>query len=191
MAQRIHIEELKIEVDTEVGSWRTFLRNFELAAITTDFRDKHAVGDDGEKEAAAQHRKAAILLQAIGKQGMKIFNNFGVDLKDIKYEEVKTKFEQYFEGGESVDLIRYRFFAGRQREGETMERFISRMEDLGDQCQLQGVRDDIVKNVIIQGMKDETFKREIIRKENLTLTGLKSASAMHESADRTAKELGK
>ena len=97
MAQRIHIEELKIEVDNEVGSWRTFLRNFELAAITTDFRDKHAVGDDGEKEAVAQHRKAAILLQAIGKQGMRIFNSFGIDLKDIRYEAVKTKFDQYFE----------------------------------------------------------------------------------------------
>ena len=111
MAHRIHIEELKIEVDNEVGSWRKFLRNFELAAITTDFRDTHAEGDDEAKKAVAQRSKAAILLQAIGKHGMRIFNNFGIELKGIEYEAVKTKFDEYFEGRESVDLLRYRFFA--------------------------------------------------------------------------------
>ena len=146
------------------------MRNFELAAITTDFGDKRAV--------------AAMLLQAIGKQGMRIFNHFGIDVKDIKSEEVKNKFDEYFKGR---DFLRYKFFAGKQREGEAMEQVISRMEDLREQCQLQGIREDIIKNVIIQGVKDETFKGDLIKKKKLTLDGLKSAYAMYESADKMAK----
>lgn len=56
-------------------------------------------GNDGDKEAKMSKNKRAALLISSGPEGMEIFYNFGVNVADIRYENLVTIFEEHFAKG--------------------------------------------------------------------------------------------
>ena len=96
MACKINIPELKIQPQNEMDSWLKFINRFKIATIATDFGHKINIEDEVQKAAETEKRKEAALLNAIGEDGMKIFAGFGIEVEDIRYKRVVTRFEEYF-----------------------------------------------------------------------------------------------
>ena len=98
MACKINIPELKIQPQNKMDSWLKFINRFKIATIATDFGNKINIEDEVQKAAETEKRKGAALLNAIGKDRMEIFEGFGIEVKDIRYERAVTRFEEYFIG---------------------------------------------------------------------------------------------
>ena len=81
MASRVvSVPRLVVDADNELGSWNKFLSRFEIAVINVDFMDKlpKDASEEAVREAVARedHRKGAALLNAMGEEGMSIFDTF-------------------------------------------------------------------------------------------------------------------
>lgn len=57
--------------------------------------------------------KVVILFYSIGFKGFEIFNIFNISLDEVKIEDVKVKFDLYFELCKNFIMCRYMFFIRR------------------------------------------------------------------------------
>ena len=189
MASNIQIQPLKVETHNETESWRRFLRRFEVAAINVDFGAKVTkTGADLKKEVSK--RKAASLLSCMGDEGMAIFDTFGLEVQDIKYEELRGRFDQYFSGRENKTILRHRFLSMGQREGESLSDFVQRVKSASGPCGWGDMSEDMPVHVVLKGLVNEELKGELLRKEKLKMTDVMAICARFEAAERTVREFG-
>ena len=118
MACNINIPELKIQPKNEMTSRLKFINRFKIAAIATDFGHKANIEDEEQKAAEKEKRKEAALLKAIGEDEIETFEGFGIEVDDIKYAALVTRFEEYFRGRENKTILRHKLFNSRQKPGE-------------------------------------------------------------------------
>ena len=185
MAGKFKIAELKVEKHNEVESWKRFKNRFEIAALTVDFGAK-VVEDDAEKKAAEiSKRKAATLVCNLGETGMAIFETFNIKVEELRYDDIVTKFENYFEGRENKTMLRHRFLNSKQQPGEELTTFIQRISALATSSKLGDLEDDLIVHVIINGVSDEKLKSAILQMEVLNLEKAKEKCTQFETAERT------
>ena len=143
MASRVvNVPRLVVDEDNELGSWNKFLSRFEIAVINVDFMDKlpKEASEEAIREAVARedHRKGAALLNAIGEEGMAIFDTFEIPVHNIGYKDLLKRFEQHFGRRENVIILRHRFLGSKQSEGESISNFIRRVSVAAGACASKG-----------------------------------------------------
>ena len=189
MACKINIPELKIQPQNEMDSWLKFINRFKIATIATDFGYKINMEDEVQKAAETEKRKGAALLNAIGEDGMEIFEGFGIEVEDIRYERVVARFEEYFRGRENKTILRHRLFNSRQKPGEEQSDFIKRMKRLASQCQLAALENDMAVHAIINGLEDDKLRSVLLQRADLDINVLETTCAQFAAAERTVGEL--
>lgn len=188
-ARQVVIPPLKVEDHNEKESWKKFLRRFQIAVIGKTFLNKDEDLEGEEKERVESHRKGAMLLNCIGEQGMEIFDTFGVEVTNIQYEDLERRFEEFFTRRENKILLRHRMLVCEQKDEEDVTGFIERVTKMAGQCQFGALKEDMIMQVVIKGMKDDKLRNDLLVKADLTLDELKATCLRYESADRTAMEL--
>lgn len=188
-ARQVIIPPLKVEEHNEKESWKKFLRRFQIAVIGKTFLNKDEDLEEGEKERVESHRKGAMLLNCIGEQGMEIFDTFGIEVTNIRYGDLETRFEEFFTRRENKILLRHRMLVSEQKDEEDVTGFMERVTKMASQCQFGALREDMIMQVVIKGMKDDKLRNDLLVMADLTLEVLKATCLRYESADRTAMEL--
>lgn len=92
--------------ESNVTEWKEWWQHFELYLLATGL-DK-----------APEKRKIAIMLHTIGGKALQIYNAF------------KKKFDRHFEPRKHITMIRYRFFTKAQKPGESIEQFLTELENM-------------------------------------------------------------
>ena len=149
MACKINLPELKMQPQNEMDSWLKFLNLFKIATIATDFRHKVDIEDEEQKAAEAEKRKGVALPNAIGENGMEIFEELGIEVENIRYESLVTRFEEYFTGRENKTILRHR---------EEQSDFIQIIKRLASQCQLAALESDMAVHAIINRLEDKILR---------------------------------
>lgn len=116
-------------------------------------------------------RKISILLSAIGEEALKKYNNFGLDLNKLqgKYDEIIDMISTKMIPQKNVIYNRYIFNSKNQLAGEAFETFYSDLVKLVEECEYKDWRDDMLRDRIVLGIQDVKVRRELLRKEKLTL----------------------
>ena len=70
------------------------------------------------------------MLHAIAKKKIEFFEGFGIEVDDIKYTVLVTKFEKYFKEKKNKTILRHRLFNSRQKPGEKKLYFIKKIKRL-------------------------------------------------------------
>ena len=117
----------------------------------TDFGRKVNIENKKQKAAETKKRIGPALLNAIGKDKMKSFEEFGIEVDDIRYAALMTGFEQYFRRRENKTILQYRLFNSRQKPGEEQADFMKKLKRLASQCQLASLESGITVQAIIKG----------------------------------------
>ena len=143
-------------------SWKVFIRawkNYEIAARLKD----------PSKPNENKLLRTATFLTCLESDALDIYEGFKFD-NDMDKDDIDiviTKFEEYCVGQRNETFERYNFNIRVQQEGETVDAYVTELkkETLAKTCNLGQLQDDLLKDRIGIGIKDDA-KCESSRKRS-------------------------
>lgn len=147
------------------------------------------------KNEETDERKINILLNLIGTQGIKIYNNLKKPKKSsdisnyISYYILCCQwFSEYCEPRKIITFQRYRFGSCIQKEGETFDEFVTELKTFTYLCGFKE-EDNIICDRIVFGIRDAETKNKLLSLENLTLDKSEMLCRTREVTDKEIKEM--
>ena len=153
--------------------WKKWLALFERLTI--------AMGIAEDKQ------KKALLLRYGGPEVDEIFDTLQDVGEDKDYKKAVEKLTAHFSPQVNVTYKVYNFRQAKQKDGETLDSFHTRLRGLAKTCDFAN-RDKEIKEQIILNCQSNSLRRKALR-EDLDLAGLMKAGRALEVSERPAKEL--
>ncbi|KAJ3616712.1 hypothetical protein MTP99_014351 [Tenebrio molitor] len=99
-----------------------------------------------------------------------MYNSFEFkDEEKNKYNILKKKFEDCFVPKKNLTYCRYKFFFSRQGS-ESIEQFVTDVRNKARECELGDVQDELIKTMLIMGIRDESVPAKLTEKDGTSLT---------------------
>ena len=163
-------------------NWRRWVQRFDLYLTVS--------GKVKEKE----DLQCAILLHLIGEDALEIYNTFTFaegESRD-KIEILKKKFEDYANPRKNTVFERYKFWECKQKEGETINQFITELKTRAKSCEFGEQTESMIRDRLVFGVSDTRIKERLLRESSeLTLERAASVCRAAEESKRQLKHLGK
>ena len=138
--------------------WTRWIRRFE--------RFRKATGLD-QKSGESQ---VNTLVYSMGEAADYIMISFGLTADDAKqYEQVKNRFESHFIVKRNIIFERAKFNLRSQQEGESVETFITDLHCLAEHCEFGVLKDELIRDRIVVGLKDKKLSEKLQLDSKLTL----------------------
>lgn len=135
-------------------SWR------ETVTLYTDL----AMQDKPEKE------KCQTILYLIGEEGRKIYHTWQIPEEERdKVAPLLERFTNYCTPKANITLERYKFNTTSQAEGESVEEYATKLRKLSKNCNYGKLEDELVRDRLIVGLRDNSLKERLLRESTLTL----------------------
>ena len=80
-----------------------------------------------------------------------------------------TKFRELCNLQTNIIVERHKSNTRNQREGETTEAYITDLKKLANQCEYGNLRNDLIRDRIVCGIKNENTRTQILKQADLTL----------------------
>lgn len=139
-------------------NWNRWRQRFENYLIATDLKSK------------AEERQVAILLHVIGDEAVKAFESFDLTVDEKKKIAVVYKaFENYCAPKTNETVERHIFFMRSQSDGESFSSYFAELKRLSASCGFNDLRDSLIKDKIVCGIKDSNLRTKLLREDQLTL----------------------
>ena len=85
------------------------------------------------------------------------------------YDTVKTKLEGHFVQRKNIIYEHVRFNQQRQEEGKSIDSFITSLHCLVEYCGYQGLKNEMIRDQIIVGLRDPNLSMKLQMVPDLTL----------------------
>ena len=110
------------------------------------------------------------LVYSMGEEADDIMVSFGLTADDAKqYELVKNRFESHFIIKRNIIFERAKFNLRSQQEGESVETFITDLHCLAEHCEFGVLKDELIRDRIVVGLKDKKLSEKLQLNPKLTL----------------------
>ena len=154
--QSLHPE--RFDMRNGAKEWPLWIDHFERFRIASGLDKK------GEKV------QVNTLLFHLGRKAEEIFKSFNLTAANAdKYDTVKQKFQNHFVRQRNVIYERAVFNQRVQREGEKAESFITALFTLAEHCAYDDLREDLIRDRIVVGIRDHELSRKLQLQADLTL----------------------
>ncbi|XP_074030761.1 uncharacterized protein [Leptinotarsa decemlineata] len=97
---------------------------------------------------------------------MRIFNTF--DFAEGEKDKIfilLTKFNEYFNPKRNLTYERHKFLTAKQLEGQTIEQYITSLKNLSLSCELEQLRESLVKDILICGIKSDHLREKLLQSD--------------------------
>ena len=163
-------EPFNFKAPDEWPRWRTRFQQFRIAS--------GLAGDSAAKQVST-------LLYCLGEEAESVLSSTDATEDDRKdYDTVMNKFDEYFKVRRNVIYERARFNRRSQQPGETSEQFIMALYDLAANCNYGELRDEMIRDRIVVGIRNTSLSERLQLNAELTLEKAKQAvrqsEAVHE-----------
>ena len=159
--------------------WPKWKRRFE------QFRS--ASGLDSESE----QRQVSTLLYCLGEEADDVLTSTNISEENWKkYSEVMAKFDGFFKVRRNVILERARFNRRSQPEGESAEQYITALYGLVETCEYGNLRDEMLRDRIVVGIRDAGLSERLQLDPELTLEKAKKVVRQKEAVKEQQVQLG-
>ena len=140
-------------------TWKLWLKQFRFHLTAT------------KKEYKDDKIKTSLLLTCTGQKGREIYETFTFDSADdkMKLEPILNKFSEYCNPRKNVTILCHKFLMYRQLEGQSFQNFITELKKLSAGCELENLRDSLIKDMIVCSTNDNAFGEKLLRESGLTL----------------------
>ena len=144
------------------------------------------------KAAKADKIKIGVLMSAVGKQGVHIFNAFKYNEGESadKFDDVIKKFKDYCMPKKNVTYERFVFNQMIQESGESAETFVTRLNNQAKYCDFGSLETSLVKDRIVVGCLDARVKGRMLRDGNLDYDKAFEALKSAEIVDDQSRMMG-
>ena len=134
--------------------------------------------------------RVAHLLNIIGKDGQDMFEMFTLT-KDDKNDIMKVLKE--FEGRcvlvSNVIYERYMFNKHSQDSGESLDHYLTEIMKQADLCKYGNLKDELIRDRLVSGIKDDKAREKLLAKKDLTLTRAIEMLRTSQAAQVRAKDM--
>ena len=150
--------------------WPKWKRRFE------QFRSASGLESKGEQ------RQVSTLLYCLGEEADDVLTSTNISEENRKkYGEVMAKFDGLFKVRRNVILERARFNRRCQREGESAEQYITALYSLVETCEYGNLRDEMLRDRIVVGIRDVGLSEHLQLDPELTLEKTKKVLRQKEA----------
>ena len=98
-----------------------------------------------------------------------------------EYSKVIAQFDTFFKVRKNVIFERARFNGHSQREGESVEQFITSLYSLAEHCEYGEMKDEMIRDRIIIGIRDRPLSEQLQLDAELTLEKAKKRVRQREA----------
>ncbi|XP_021340552.1 uncharacterized protein K02A2.6-like [Mizuhopecten yessoensis] len=107
----------------------------------------------------------AIMLHSIGEEGLEIYNNFTFENEgdNLKLKPVLDKFQEYCNPRKYTVIERYMFWETKQREGESIDHFVTELKPRAKNCEFGDQKDMMIRDRVIFGIDNDRLKERLLR----------------------------
>ncbi|CAB4038732.1 Transposon Ty3-G Gag-Pol poly, partial [Paramuricea clavata] len=109
------------------------------------------------------------LVYAMGGNANDILKSFHLSEKDYVYETVVQQFASHFVGRSNVIFERARFNKRVQGEKESVIDFIEVLYELAETCQFGDLKNELIRDRIVVGIRNASLSQKLMQDEKLTL----------------------
>ena len=141
--------------------WKRFYRAWSNYSVATELNKK------------PEPVQVATLLTVIGEEAREVFATFRWETEEdqTKIGNVIDKFKTYCEPRKNIPFERYRFNMRAQEPGESYDQYRTALRVLADSCGFSSITpDEILRDHLVFGIKDDKTRERLLREHNLTLT---------------------
>lgn len=159
-------------------NWKAWVQKFEIYSTATELDEK------------AERIQCAQLLHCMGEEAITIFNTFVfTNEEENKIEPLKLKFKNYFTPKRNLTYERYKFFTSRQESNQNIEQFVTELKNKAKQCEFGeiNVKDDLIKTMIIIGIKDEALRAKLLENEHKNIEQVIECCIMTENSRKNLR----
>ena len=153
--------------------WPSWIRRFERYRSVSGLDEKTA-----EKQVDA-------LIYSMGDKAEDILDSFKLEEDQRKsYTAVKAKFESFFVKKKNIIYERARFHRRKQEEGESVSSFISDLYTLAEHCGYGNLREEMIRDGLVVGIRDARLSQRLQLDSDLTLekavTSIRQSEMVHQ-----------
>ena len=135
--------------------------------------------------AESEEKQVCTLMYCMGEDAEDILASTNISADDRKkYDPVLAKFDAFFQVRKNVIFERARFNRRSQQPDESAETFITSLYSLAENCAYGDLRDQMIRDRIVVGIRDSTLSERLQLDPELTLekakTLVRQREAVHE-----------
>lgn len=131
--------------------------------------------------------RVATFVTCIGQSALEVHN--GLPFKTVadrnNLDEILILWEEYCCGKTNVIYERFCFNTSNQAESLGFDQYIMKLRKLASTCEYGPLVDDMVRDRIVCGIRDDSIRKELLNESKLTL---ESCITMVKTAETTAKQ---
>jgi hypothetical protein len=138
--------------------WQRWIRRFERYRVASAL-DK-----------ASDENQVNTLIYTMGTEADDIIQSLGISEEEQKrYDVVKQKLENFFIIKRNVIFERAKFNLRCQQENEPVETFITDLFSLAEHCKFGSLREELIRDRIVVGIRDKMLSEKLQLEAELTL----------------------
>lgn len=127
-------------------------------------------------------RQVSTLLYCLGEEADDVLTSTNItDESRKKYSEVMAKFDTFFNVRRNVIFERARFNRRNQGQNESAEQYITALYSLVETCEYGDLRDEMLRDRIVVGIRDTALSERLQLDSELTLEKAKKAVRQKEA----------
>ena len=132
-----------------------------------------------------QERQVCTLLYSMGDEAEDILRSTNISADERKvYNTVLEKFDEFFKVRKNITFERARFNWRSQGDSEASEQFITDLYRLAEDCEYGDLKDQMIRDRIVVGIRDRALSEKLQMDPDLTLekakTQVRQREAVHE-----------
>jgi len=132
-----------------------------------------------------EEEKIEILLHCIGDEGKTVSETFEFTEKDRIYDNTIKKFDEHYVPALNESVETFKFNSRVQGADKTFEKFETDLRQLSNNCNFGSLRDRLIRDRIVAGIKCKIVKDRRLRTPNLVLS---KACEIAKSAEQTMEQ---
>lgn len=147
------------DVAVNFEKWR---KQFEIYFLASGIKDSTEISDE---------RKVAIVRHCLGPEVQDIYDTLEIPSDDQKkWSKVLDHLGSHFKPKVNETINRHLFHTRKQREGESIDIFLTDLKKLSINCNFGNLKDSLIRDRVVCGIIDNRVRDSLLRESDLTLT---------------------
>ncbi|XP_075739523.1 uncharacterized protein LOC142784986 [Rhipicephalus microplus] len=129
-------------------------------------------------------------LYTMGRKSREILRSLNVKDEEMEdFKLVKSKFNDYFVHTKNIFYESAHFNLCRQQLGETVDQFATELSKLADRCEFTGMKERLIRDRFVVGLRDQVFSEELQMDPKLTMATALGRARTSETVKQQQAEL--
>lgn len=158
----------------DIQNWPKWIRRFERYRVASGLNVKN------------EAFQVNTLIYSMGDEAEDILNASTLTEEEkLNYSAVKDCFETHFVGRHNIIFERARFNMRKQEQGETTDSFITAVHKLAEHCQFGALREELIRDRIVVGIRNISLSEKLQLDSQLTLSKAVNQVRQRETVKKT------